>query len=171
MKSRGFTVVEILVVIVVMAILLTLAVVNVRSTQISARDAERATDVENIALRLESYYNASNTTPTGGGSRYPGTSAITVTTLPTILPGFDLANTRVPGNDNVATINLVPATNNNESPAGVAPQPTNTTYVYQPLNTNDSLCADNATQSCRRFNIFYRLELDGTIQMVKSKNR
>ena len=40
MKARGFTVVEILVVIIIMAILLTLAVVNVRSTQINARDAE-----------------------------------------------------------------------------------------------------------------------------------
>ena len=171
MKERGFSVVEILVVIIVMAILITLAVVNVRSSQANARDTERATDVENTALRLESYYNTANSLPNGGGSRYPGTSAITLGSLQTMLPGFNFANMHTPGNNDETDIDLIPATNNNETPAGVSPQPTNATYVYQAINTDGTLCTDNLTQSCRRFNIFYRLEADGTIQIVKSKNR
>lgn len=169
MKERGFSVVEILVVVIVMTILLTLAVVNVRSSQANARDAERTSDVENTALRLETFYNTS--APVGGGSRYPGTSTINKSSLQTLLPGFDFANMRAPGNDNEATINLVPATNTNETPAGVAPQPSIDTYVYQAINTDGTLCTDHTSQTCRRFNIFYRSEVDNTVQIKKSKNR
>ena len=171
MKAHGFTVIEVLVVIIVMAILLTLAVVNVRSTQVNARNTERITDVENTALRLESYYDGPASSSSGGGSRYPGTNSITLSGLKTLFPDFDLNNVRHPNNDDTSTIDLVPATNNKETPSEVTPKPDTETYVYQAINTDGTLCTNNASQSCRRFNIYYLLEKDSTVQVLKSKNR
>lgn len=58
MEHRGFTIVELIITITIMGILLTLAVVGLSSTQLSARDNERTTDVEALALQLEAYYQA-----------------------------------------------------------------------------------------------------------------
>ena len=83
MKRRGFTIIELMVVIAVMGALLILNVVNLRGTQISARDAERKTDIETLASHLETFYTSgSDTTPTVG--RYPSTTLISGTT--SVLP-------------------------------------------------------------------------------------
>lgn len=57
---RGFTVIELMVVMVVMAILLTLGVAQFNGTQANARDAERRADIETISKGLESRYNNGN---------------------------------------------------------------------------------------------------------------
>lgn len=54
--------------------------------------------------------------------------------------------------------------------------PTVNEYVYQPLALNTdgstwSLCTDSATQECRKFNLYYRLESDNTVYTVTSKNQ
>ncbi len=78
MKRSGFTIIELMVVIVIMGALLILNVANLRGSQLSARDAERKTDIEAIAANLETYYTAgSDTTQTVG--RYPSTTLITGT--------------------------------------------------------------------------------------------
>jgi prepilin-type N-terminal cleavage/methylation domain-containing protein len=58
MRRRGFTIVELIIVITIMAILMTLGVVNLRGSQAGGRDTERKTDVESIAQHLESYYTS-----------------------------------------------------------------------------------------------------------------
>lgn len=65
MKRRtGFTLIELMIVIVIMAILMVLAVINLRSTQPNSRDASRASDVATIARGLEQRYsNALSTFP------------------------------------------------------------------------------------------------------------
>ena len=50
--NRGFTVVEILVTLVVMAIILTLGTVNLRSSLANGRDSERKSDIESITRGL-----------------------------------------------------------------------------------------------------------------------
>jgi prepilin-type N-terminal cleavage/methylation domain-containing protein len=78
MNRRGFTIVELVIVIAIMAVLLTLGVVNVRASQIDARDAERKTDIETIAQHLETFYTSGaddNTTKvdcTGGSIKHDG---------------------------------------------------------------------------------------------------
>lgn len=57
---RGFTIVEIVIVMVIMAVLIGLAVLNISSTQANARDNERKTDAENIARGLETRYKEGN---------------------------------------------------------------------------------------------------------------
>ncbi len=81
MKRRGFTLIELMVVIVVMGALLILNVVNLRETQASARDTERTTDIETLASHLESFYTAGTDTSSTVG-RYPSTSLIASGQLP-----------------------------------------------------------------------------------------
>lgn len=68
MRTRGFTIVELIITITIMGILLTLAVVGLSTTQVKARDDERATDVQAIQSNLESVYTggvlAGGTPPT-----------------------------------------------------------------------------------------------------------
>ena len=75
MKRReGFTLIELLITITVMVILLALSVVNLRSTQATARDEERKTDANIIARHLEVFYDSG--TDDGASSvlaRYPST--------------------------------------------------------------------------------------------------
>ncbi len=169
MKSRGFTAVELLIVIIVMAILLTLAVVNVRSSRVNARDDERKTDVANIATILDAGYDG----VTVGGTRhaeYPGTDIIDTSgsLLTTRYSGLDPRILRAPGRDDAATISLVAATNDAREAATIAPQPTHDTYVYQPLDTNGALCAAGP---CRSFTIYYLLENTNVVQMHRSRHQ
>ncbi len=55
--SKGFTLVELLVVISIIGILATVALVSLNSARIKARDAKRVADIRQIALALEFCYN------------------------------------------------------------------------------------------------------------------
>ncbi len=68
------------------------------------------------------------------------------------------------------TQTFVPASNNVQTTAGVLPQPTKDQYVYQPLQTDGTLCT-TAAQECRKFNLYYRSEVDDTVKMVTSTNQ
>jgi prepilin-type N-terminal cleavage/methylation domain-containing protein len=169
MLRRGFTVVEIIITITIMGILLTLAVVSLTSSQVNSRDTERKGDIEALATHLETFYrNGSDTSPNPG--RYPST-AITSneTALRNALRDIDIKSVIAPGSAGMSAT-LAPATNATQTTTGVAPQPTITQYVYQPLQSNNTLCS-NETQECRKFNIYYRLEADNTVYMVTSKNQ
>lgn len=77
MKRRGFTVVELTIIIVVMAILLALGMAGLRSSMLQARNDERRTNAEIFARGLETYYlKADNryTTSPRAGNRYPSLS-------------------------------------------------------------------------------------------------
>ena len=56
-RAEAFTLVELLVVIAIIGILSTLAVVSLQSARARARDAKRITDVRQIQMALEFYYN------------------------------------------------------------------------------------------------------------------
>jgi type II secretion system protein G len=55
--QRGFTLIEILIVMVIIGILATLSIGSFQSSQQKARDAERKSDLQQIANSLEAYYN------------------------------------------------------------------------------------------------------------------
>lgn len=168
MKQRaGFTIVELLIVIVILGILLTLAVVNLTSGQVGARDEERKTDTTIIASNLETFYSSgTNSLPPGN---YPGVDQLaSEATLLAALRDLDPATLRAPGFTGPG-ISLVAATNATATTAGVLPQPTTTTYVYQPL-LNGSLCATTASK-CRSFVLYYKSESTNTVIAVKSKNQ
>ena len=62
--SRGFTIVELLIVIVVIGILAALVIVTYSGIQKRARDTERKTDVKGIQGQLEAYWADSAKYPT-----------------------------------------------------------------------------------------------------------
>jgi len=62
-RSKGFTIVELLIVIVVIAILATLVIVTFTGIQQKARDSQRQTDINAVDSHLEAYYAQNGTYP------------------------------------------------------------------------------------------------------------
>ena len=181
MKRGGFSIIEIVITITVLGILLSLGVVAMNSSQVAARDAERKADVEAIAMSFEGYYKnsmGSGESDTGGtspffmsGGTYPGTGYMYNAGLKIIAPEADPKIFNAPGSTN--TLSVVSATNAVQTTSGVLPQPTTSTYVYQAIDQNGTgICDDPVIDGlCRKFNIFYRLEKDNSVQMVTSRNQ
>jgi len=67
-KQTGFTIVELLIVIVVIGILATITIVAYNGIQQRGRDAQRRSDISTIAKALELYYTDKGYYPSGGGS-------------------------------------------------------------------------------------------------------
>ncbi|MDB5162553.1 MAG: putative Type secretion system protein [Candidatus Saccharibacteria bacterium] len=168
MKQRGFTIVELLIIISIMIILLTLAFVNLNATQANNRDTERTSEIGVIANNLETFYkNGVNTTTVHG--RYPSTElfASGETSIKTFFPTIDLSSVTAPDAASAAA-SFIPATNAAQTTTGVLPQPTKSQYVYQPIQTDGTLCTAE-TQECRKYVLYYRTEIDSTVRKVNSK--
>jgi Tfp pilus assembly protein PilE len=154
-----------------MGILLTLAVVNLNSTQVRARDDERRADVAAIASAFENFYQR------GTIDADPGTYPSTVTSdgtnqdvLDKVDGEMNIQSLLAPGIDNASVKSLISATNNVQIASGVTPQPNTTNYIYQPLQADGSLCTSDL-QECRKFNIFYQLETDSSIEKITSRSQ
>ncbi len=63
-KQSGFTIVELLIVIVVIGILAALVITTFSGIQQKARNTERETDVKSLHGQLEAYYASANAYPT-----------------------------------------------------------------------------------------------------------
>jgi len=61
--KRGFTLVELLVVIAIIALLSTLSVVALNSARAKARDARRLSDIKQIRTALDMYFDSNLTYP------------------------------------------------------------------------------------------------------------
>ena len=61
--KKGFTLVELLVVIAIIGILSTLSVVSLNSARAKSRDARRLSDIKQIRTALDMYYDSSSTYP------------------------------------------------------------------------------------------------------------
>lgn len=78
--SRGFTLVELLTVIAIIGILASITIVSLSGARERARDAERISEVGQIALAAELYYDACKEYPSSlstGASNCPGSSGVT----------------------------------------------------------------------------------------------
>ncbi len=56
-NQKGFTIIELLVVIVIIGILVALALPNLFAAQARGRDTERKNDLKNLQQKLETYFN------------------------------------------------------------------------------------------------------------------
>ncbi len=172
MVKRGFTIVELIIVITIMGILIVLGVVNLNSSQVNARDAERKSDVETIAAALESvynsgYYDSLNNLKTG---QYPSTADFPGSDPTQILKDIDPKALQAPSTSIASS--LIAATSTSTT-APISPLPKDK-YIYQPLYYDNSTNAwknCDSTQECRKFNIYSVLEDGTTLYPVASKHQ
>ena len=79
-KERGFTIIELLIVIAIIGILATLVLTNFQGAQAKGRDTVRKNDINSLYQKLEEYYNENGS--------YINT-AITAGNASTLFPGID----------------------------------------------------------------------------------
>lgn len=167
-RRSGFTLIELLITMTVMAILLTLAVVNLRSSQASARDEERKTDVATIAQQLEVFYDNGSDTSTTVGEYPPTTAMNTEALIKATLRDIDANALRDPLTTAASSVSLTVASST--SVPTVASLNSGKTYIYQPIDTAGALCT-TASQECRKFNLYYTLENNPVVITVTSKHQ
>lgn len=160
MYRRGFTIIELLIVISLMGILLVLGVANFRNTQANSRDSERAADISNIALNLESYYNSGNNGSIAIGS-YPSIATL-IGNESTILPDLDAKSLMAPS----STISSL----SGATTGSPIQNPSISQYIYQPISQDGTLCS-SASAICQKFVLYYKTEVDNVVQTVASKNQ
>lgn len=180
--SRGFTVVEILVTLVIMTVLLTLGVVGMRSTLANARDAERQEDISVLARGFELYYKRGLNGNTQGS--YPSYNEFwngAVMAGKPLAPysiGSSDANWWSPTGGNFEMICIF------RSPSGYWPTqpgceaPGNDTtirnqispdkYGYEAIQANGIHCYNAGW--CARFNLYW-IDENGALKVYKSKHR
>lgn len=66
--SRGFTLIELLVVIAIIGILSSVVLASLNSARVKGRDARRISDVKQLQLALELYYDNNQSYPVGSGA-------------------------------------------------------------------------------------------------------
>lgn len=165
-RRGGFTLIELLITITIMVVLMTLAVISLRSNQASARNEDRKTDITVIAQQLEDYYRSgSDPIATYKTGQYPPTDFLNnENNIRTALRDIDAKALRAPDVAESSPVSLTMATST------VEPTPTESVYVYLPLTAANTLC-QTSSQECRRFTLYYKLEGNAVTQKVVSKNQ
>lgn len=130
-KEQGFTIVELLIVIVVIGILALLVITTFTGIQQKARNTERTTDVTAIASHLEAY-NAIN-------GYYPTLANMNDATFRTDnLKGLDVAAFADPKAPTVQTLSATAGAN---------------VYSYVPLTTGGAACTNVTGSECASFTL------------------
>ena len=170
--TRGFTIVEIIVVITAIAILAAITTVTYSGLQVRARDDERLSDIEVISSALETYYEKQGTYPsirqingteTGHGMTF-------------------LENTlRIPESALVAPGSASGTTNSLAGTGDAGQNPTDSQYLYYVENNVGptawgGICWDPVPwstsppyQSCARYTLKYFSEADSATLTKDSK--
>ena len=147
-NSKGFTIVELLIVIIIIGILAALVLNSFRGVQERARDTERQTDVNAQAGQLEVYY-----TDHGGYPVYTG-EINTDSWITGNLKGADLNAWRAPNQTTNSMVN--------------SSTPTKDQYGYVPLQSDGTTAC--TTEPCAKFKLFYFSEKDSTVHEKDSLN-
>lgn len=153
LQSKGFTIIELLIVIVVIGILAALVLNSVAGVQGRGRDRERQTDMNSLATQLEAYYQDN------GGYPLLATVSAADATLQTTFKGADVGIFKAPGQ---AANTMVTAG------TGAAPTPTIAQYGYYPLAADGTTVC--AAAPCAKFILAYRQEADSVVKTKTSLN-
>lgn len=193
-RKTGFTLVELLITVTIMVILMSLAVISLRSSQANARDSKRSGDTATIARALETRYNSGFTAPSSGWLvtfpsppklvDYPSTEEIVYTLggsssnfnpstavenfATENLPGSSKDSFRPPNSGVFRPICTTACTNQAEG-TGINASSVGKDYVYEPLDANGRVCY-SVDQDCVRFNLYFTGETFG-LQTIRSKHQ
>jgi prepilin-type N-terminal cleavage/methylation domain-containing protein len=156
-KRRGFTLVEVLIVTVVVAVIASITTISYSRTQADARDNTRAAHAALVASALEKYYDEHG--------EYPSPRA--------------LASTYGVSGDTVAsklsltdkTTVLMPKASSSTTNSIAAALGTDDVLAYTATSTvgNDN-CQTNAQAGCEAFTLQYKKESDGSTVTITSTN-
>ncbi len=152
-KQSGFTIVELLIVIVIIAILAALVIVTYSGMQARARDTERQTDVAAIAKSLEIFYSEKGYYPKK--SNMSQSSAVWIKANLPELPAKAIVNPLAPSGTTNSIKILFPST-------------TTADYGYVTLNTDGTDCD---ADECPRFTLILREETTGNLKTITSINK
>lgn len=137
-KQQGFTIVELLIVIVVIGILAGLVITTFTGIQQKARDTERQTDIKAMHGQMEAYY-AEN-------GRYPTLADMNDATWRAAnVKGLDAATLQDPKGSAQTLVSSVQAN----------------AYAYEVAASDDTAC-DNVATDCGKYTLTATLESGGT---------
>ncbi len=177
LKTRGFTLVELLVTLVIMAILTGLSIAINLSAQANARDNEREQDIASIARGLETRYNrsysytVSGTPYTATAGTYPGRIEINAFAAGNleadrVFPGTSVASLTSPRGQLIAplcqSVDNCPVENQaliQNSFSGVTDG-----YRYEFIGI-DNTSVTPCDTDCRRYNLYWISETTSTTTM------
>ena len=142
-QESGFTIVELLIVIVVIGILAALVLNTFQGVQARARDTERQTDINALHTQYEVYYNDEGHYPT-----------YAVAAVATNFPGLDAEALNDP-NQNALQNGAVPAANSDDHQ-----------YYYQAAPAG----CDNTATDCTSYTLGVVLEDSGDQYVKNSLN-
>ena len=125
---RGFTLIELMIVIVILGILMGTLLPRLTGSQARARDAARQADLNAITQAMELYYNDFGGYPGTAGTNYCLGATGEDTVSPTLKVYFKGENIPTPPQDDKVTLNGGSCTKN---------------YMYIPLKGNGYLFAAN----------------------------
>lgn len=152
-RRSGFTIVELLVVIVVIGILSSITILVYASQSKSSRDAQRVASVTAIASALENYYSQNGEYPS---CTVINSSSATLTALPALT-----AQTLIsPKASTGSASSLLCGT-------ALSPSSMGDKYVY--VGDGSSIC--NTGSSCRYWTLQYWKEADNTVGSINSKHQ
>lgn len=149
-QQKGFTIVELLIVIVVIGILAALVLNTFTGVQQRARNSVRQTDVNALATQIEAYYNGD------GNGTYPRADEFDTTAeLTALFPGVDTGVIEAPNDSTPPSL---------QATASTAPDQ----YGYVALDSAGGSC--DAGEDCAGFTLSYTEE-GGTTITKESLNK
>lgn len=138
-KQQGFTIVELLIVIVVIGILAALVVTTFTGIQQKARNTERQTDIKAIHGQVEAYY-AQN-------GKYPSLAELNDSTFRTNnMKGLDVEALKDPKGSAATLVGTAGAN----------------AYSYAALNATDAACDNTNGNDCVKYTLTATYEGGGT---------
>jgi len=147
-KQKGFTIVELLIVIVVIGILATLVIVTFSGIQQKGRNSQRQTDINALQSHVEAFY--------ADKGYYPSrTNLNTPSWRVTDTKGLDSAALADPKNATTETLDATPVDGTYH-------------YAYAPLNDSDTSCEADQT-TCTKYTLTAQME-GGADDYIKKSN-